>query len=95
MLEVGGGGGGQRTALNVGFIFFLNKDISRISDICLTKIKDLNPMFSTSKERGEKSRGETQGGGAFHTLAKDISLNRGAIHFQLGLRPCFISFFLS
>ena len=27
----------------------------------------------------------------FHSLAKDMSLNRGATHFKLGLRPCFIS----
>ena len=31
---------------------------------------------------------------AFHTLAKDMSLNRGTIYFQLGLRPCIISSFL-
>ena len=29
-----------------------------------------------------------------HTLAKDMSLNRGATHFTLGLRPCFILSFL-
>ena len=31
---------------------------------------------------------------AFHILAKDIFLNRGATHFTLGLRPCIISSFL-
>ena len=31
---------------------------------------------------------------AFHTLAKDMSLNRGATHFTLGLRPCIISSFI-
>ena len=31
---------------------------------------------------------------AFHTLAKDMSLNRGETHFTLGLRPCIISSFL-
>ena len=30
----------------------------------------------------------------FHTLAKDMFLNRGATHFTLGLRPCIISSFL-
>ena len=45
------------------------------------------------------SRGETGGeGGApppvFHTLAKDMSKNRGATHFTLGLRPCIILYFL-
>ena len=31
---------------------------------------------------------------AFQTLAKDISLDRGATHFTLGLSPCIISSFL-
>ena len=31
---------------------------------------------------------------AFHTLAKDISLNKGATRFTLGLRQCIISSFL-
>ena len=31
---------------------------------------------------------------AFHTLAKYMSPNKGATHFTLGLRPCFISSFL-
>ena len=31
---------------------------------------------------------------AFHTLTKDMSLNRGAEHFTLCLRPCIIPFFL-
>ena len=31
---------------------------------------------------------------AFHTLAEDTPLNRGATHFTLGLRPCTISSFL-
>ena len=40
-------------------------------------------------------RGATGGGAhVFHTLAKDKSLNRGATHFQLGLRSCIISSFL-
>ena len=28
---------------------------------------------------------------AFHTLAKDMPVNRGGTHFSLGLRPCIIS----
>ena len=31
---------------------------------------------------------------AFHTLAKNMSLNRGPTHFTLELRPCIISFLL-
>ena len=31
---------------------------------------------------------------AFHTLARDMSLNRGATHFTLGLSPSIISSFL-
>ena len=31
---------------------------------------------------------------AFHNLAKDMSLDKGATHFTLGPRPCIISFFL-
>ena len=42
--------------------------------------------------------GAQLGGGvpppAFPTLAKDMSLNRGAIHFTLRLRPCIILSFL-
>ena len=30
----------------------------------------------------------------FHILTKDMSLNRGATHFTLGLRQCIISSFL-
>ena len=32
--------------------------------------------------------------GAFHTLAKDMSINRGATHFTLDVRPCIIPSFL-
>ena len=49
-------------------------------------------------------RGAIGGGGvgaggalppAFHTLAKDMSLNSGVKHFTLGLRPCIMPSLLS
>ena len=47
-------------------------------------------MRRIERDRGSLYRGATGGGApplAFHTLAKDMSLNRGASHFTLGLRP--------
>ena len=49
--------------------------------------------------KGERCFIGATGGGrgacpAFHTMAMDMYLNRGATHFTLGLRPCIISSFL-
>ena len=59
------------------------------------------PRDGLHRPKGNISPRPRWGGGrwrppppAFQTLAKDMSLNRGATHFTLGLRPCFISFFI-
>ena len=39
----------------------------------------------------ETARAQLGGGPAFHTLARNMSLNWGGTHFQLELRPCIIS----
>ena len=44
-------------------------------------------------------KGATGGGGgapppSFHVSTKEMSLNRGATHITLGLRPCIISAYL-
>ena len=79
---------------NVDIVFLNpNKSIRYPLSRCLIYLINLlfvGLYFST--------RGATGGGApptAFHTLAKDMSLNRGATHFTLWLRTCFISSFLS
>ena len=57
----------------------------------------LCPVNVYTLTQADESRGAIGGGTPppeFHTLAKDMSPNRGATHFTLGLRPCIISSFL-